>query len=394
MLTDSRSSSFTSRFGVLDGWRGVCALLVAAHHLEVNGAIYWTPLIRNAWLFVDFFFVLSGFVIAHAYARKLDDGADARSFVIRRFGRLWPLHAAMLLAFVLLELSRLGIEMHSPIADARGAFLLDRSVPAIFTNLFLVQAFNFHDFETWNGPAWSISVEFATYLVFAATCLLAPGRRARIAVSVVLAIVGVLILLRLSRYGMRDTFNWPIGRCLFGFFSGVLTLEVWNAGYAKRFGGTVAEFAALALVFAFIVFAPRDAALEYFAPPVFALAVLVFSSEKGVVSRLLQTRPAAALGRWSYSIYMGHTLLLALLFSGLRVLEMRFGQAWLEHLANGRVLIAPRSGLASIAIMAAYLAATIAFAALTFRAIEQPGRRLFNRWAAAPRTAEMAPQIT
>src|SRR5258706_11891723 len=129
------------RFRALDSWRGVCALLVAAHHLEVRGFFYWQPLVRNAWLFVDFFFVLSGFVIAHAYGEKLSNGADIKAFVMRRFGRLWPLHVAVLLALVVIELSRLAIVPLPPIAGDYVAFSEGRSPYAIVTNFFLVQSF-------------------------------------------------------------------------------------------------------------------------------------------------------------------------------------------------------------------------------------------------------------
>src|SRR4029077_20772932 len=153
------------RFRALDSWRGICALLVAAHHLEARGFIYWQPLVRNAWLFVDFFFVLSGFVIAHAYGEKLSDGDDIKAFVLRRFGRLWPLHVTVLLTLVAIELSRLEIAHIHPIAGEHPAFTADRSVYAIITNLALVQALGLHSFDTWNGPAWSIGVEFYTYLI-------------------------------------------------------------------------------------------------------------------------------------------------------------------------------------------------------------------------------------
>ena len=82
----------TSRFHVLDAWRGIAALLVALERLHAHGVFYSLPFVRNSYLFVDFFFVLSGFVIAHAYADKITDARSALTFALRRFGRLWPLH--------------------------------------------------------------------------------------------------------------------------------------------------------------------------------------------------------------------------------------------------------------------------------------------------------------
>ena len=58
-------------FGVLDSWRGVAALLVALFHLNILSSIYSLHFIRNSYLFVDFFFVLSGFVISHSYGHRL-----------------------------------------------------------------------------------------------------------------------------------------------------------------------------------------------------------------------------------------------------------------------------------------------------------------------------------
>ncbi|HEY0301248.1 MAG TPA: acyltransferase, partial [Rhizomicrobium sp.] len=244
--------SGTSRFRALDGWRGVCALLVALHHIEVHGWLYWQPLVRNAWLFVDFFFVLSGFVIAHAYGGKLAGARSVGDFVLRRLGRLWPLHVAVLGALVLLELSHLVIGHVYPMDDTRAAFALDRSPFAILTNLFLVQALGMHDSETWNGPAWSISCEFYTYLVFAAVCFVTAGRKARLILSALLAVAGVVVLARFSDYGMRETFHWAVFRCFYGFFTGVLVYEAWRSGALRWLRGTLAELAALAAVVAFL----------------------------------------------------------------------------------------------------------------------------------------------
>jgi len=90
-------------FRVLDSWRGIAALLVAIFHLNVYSAIYPLDFIRNAYLFVDFFFVLSGFVITHSYAGRLGTLEDLGSFAVKRLGRLWPLHVVVLLAFVAVE---------------------------------------------------------------------------------------------------------------------------------------------------------------------------------------------------------------------------------------------------------------------------------------------------
>jgi peptidoglycan/LPS O-acetylase OafA/YrhL len=378
------------RFRALDGWRGICALLVAAHHLEVHGFLYWQPLVRNAWLFVDFFFVLSGFVIAHAYGETLSNGAGFRVFVIRRFGRLWPLHAAVLVALVAIEFSHLVLQHGHPIAGEHVAFTFSRSPFAILTNLFLVQALGFHPFDTWNGPAWSISGEFCTYLVFAALCAIVPKRPQRLLASLALAFAAVAILVGFSDYGMRETFRWALPRCIFGFFLGTLTYEAWRRGAMKRVAGTWLEAAAVAFVVAFVTYVPGHAALEYLAPPLFCLVVLVFAGDSGLFSRLLAMRATAALGRWSYSIYMVHTLILVAGFSAARMAELQFDVHWLSRLPNGEAAVAAHGAVVTLVLYFAYLAIVIGSAAFTWRFVELPGQRFFGN-IARRRTVQAQP---
>jgi hypothetical protein len=369
-----------ARFRALDGWRGICALLVVLHHIEIHGWLYWQPLVRNGWLFVDFFFVLSGFVIAHSYGDKLGTGERIRDFVIRRLGRLWPLHLVMLCAMIALELAHWVLLHTHPVAGEHAAFVADRSPFAILTNLLLVQAMGLHDFETWNGPAWSISCEFYTYLVFAAVCFFTVNRKLRIVFSGLFALLGLLVLARFSDYGMRETFHWAIFRCFFGFFVGVLAYEAWRAGAWRWFAGkTAMEIVMLGIVGFFITVAPGHTALEYLATPLFAVAVLVFANESGDVSRLLAARPAAALGRWSYSIYLVHTFVIASLFSLLHVLELKLHEAWLIHLPNGGAIIDMGSTLSNDMMMLAFVLSAVALSAVTCRFVEVPGQALFAR---------------
>ena len=86
------------RFVALDSWRGIAALMVAAYHFEATWHGHGASLLANSYLFVDFFFVLSGFVIAHAYGAKINSARDLAAFAVRRFGRLWPLAASVIAA--------------------------------------------------------------------------------------------------------------------------------------------------------------------------------------------------------------------------------------------------------------------------------------------------------
>ena len=62
------------RYAALDALRGICATMVVLYHIRPTGWLTANPLATHAWLFVDFFFVLSGFVIAASYRGRLSEG--------------------------------------------------------------------------------------------------------------------------------------------------------------------------------------------------------------------------------------------------------------------------------------------------------------------------------
>jgi peptidoglycan/LPS O-acetylase OafA/YrhL len=351
------------RFQALDGWRGICALLIALHHFPAQGFLYHVPLVRNAWLLVDFFFVLSGFVITHAYRDRLSSSVEAASFAMRRFFRLWPLQAAILAAFIVLELYRY-------FATGTG-FTGERSIFAIFTNLALVQSLGLHDMLTWNTPSWAVSTEFWTYVVFALVVFFTG--RFRVLASAALIALSVVILALHSRYGMRETFDWGIARCIYGFFLGSLTYEAWSRGWFTRLRGSTFEISALIFAVTYLVFIPGDRSLEYLAPPVFAVFTLAFANDAGTASRVMLGKSLQSLGQWSYAIYLVQMLVIVLMVSALDSFapgHTAVGADGIEFIRFG--------GFSDDAITLTYLGLVIALAAAAWRFIEVPGQAIRN----------------
>lgn len=371
------NSPAQQRFDVLDALRGLCALLVVFFHLPVSSHLHPLALFRHGYLFVDFFFVLSGFVIAHAYGGRLGSVKDLGPFLIKRLGRVWPLHAVMLAAFVALEFGRLWFHF-----DAATPFARDRSVEAIFTNLLLIQSFNIHDSLTWNGPAWSISVEMGAYVVFAAIMVLAPRRFA--AISLLLIVAGALIVLTQSTRFMNTTYNFGFPRAAYGFFLGCLVHRVWLMK-PPTFSPVVAgwlQLVCLVAVGAYVSLAQGPWTVA--APLFFAVSIWIFAEERGLVSRILSVRPMLALGHWSYSIYMVHMFVITVMLIIARKTgimpdgrRIDFGSTWLNDLF----------ALAIIGLI-------VGLSVLTYRLIEIPGRDAVNGWLArrkAARAASAAP---
>ena len=227
------------RFDVLDSWRGVCACTVAFGHLtDATSSTLHGHFNFAIYLLVDFFFVMSGFLIAGAYERRVSD-MGIGPFIMRRFGRLYPLHFATLGALVALEVALFLYPFEG--FDLANLFNEEfHTWPSLLSNLALLHAMGLHEGGTWNMPSWSISVEFYTYLVFAGlwVLMLRTPKSARWmnVFYATLLVVCPLILLFVAPNGMDSIADFAFVRCLLGFAIGVLTWRVyerlknWRAG--------------------------------------------------------------------------------------------------------------------------------------------------------------------
>jgi peptidoglycan/LPS O-acetylase OafA/YrhL len=368
------------RFAALDAWRGLCALGVVLVHVPVAHGFHASSWFSNLRLLVDFFFVLSGFVICHAYSRRIHDGVDATGFMIRRFGRLYPLHFAVLTGFVAFEVIKAVALSVMQLSLDGVPFTQDHSVPSLVSNLLLLQAFNLHGQATWNFPAWSIGAEFYTYIVFAVAVMLGG---VRVGTFVIVAIAGAAGVAMFADDWMFTTHAFGFARCLYGFFVGAALYQVMAAGLSlERLGGTVGEVAAIA-VLVFYLLATGENASSLAAPLVFAGLVFVFAQERGVISTLLLSAPAQALGLWSYSIYMVHMLV----FVGLKIVLTYLAKFPALGLTVGAMVPMKQWTLgtlpANVALVVVHVAVVVIIARFTYHWVEAPARVWFSRIAVA-----------
>lgn len=357
-------------------------MLVALFHFRTQSHIEELALIRNAHLFVDFFFVLSGFVVTYAYIGRLGTGSEVGIMVWRRFARLWPLHAFMLLAFIAFEL---GSELMSLITGAaRSVELFDPNsasrLSAIPTNLLLIHSLGIHDSSTWNIPSWSISTEFWTYIVFAISVRLAGKRSAYMAVMFACFAASLLIASTTRLSASQHDFG--LFRCIYGFFVGYLAFTALNTtpAWLSRWIGTFAEILTAAGVLAFVA-CFGFSKISFAAPLVFGVAVWIFAHGNGLISRLLQWRPIALLGVWSYSIYMVHALVITCVNKIVNVASVKLGVPLFDMVPTyGEINPVINFGGAWVMdlLVMAYLAMIIGLSALLWRFIEMPMQRWLN----------------
>lgn len=356
-----------ARFEALDGWRGICALLVVLFHAPVAGIVHETAFFRHGYLFVDFFFVLSGFVIAHAFYDRLRGEQNFGRFFGLRLFRVYPLHLFMLALFVAFECLMLMTKGPSE------AFVGGNSVVALAHNLLMSHSLGTVDTLGWNYPSWSISAELLAYGLFALMVIRAP--RAMLPLMAV-TIVGGLVVIALVEGTMDTTVRFGWLRCLAGFSLGaVLRLVIWpRAGGRVAVGGTAWTLAELACVLLVAVFVSElgGSVLSVAAPLVFAFAIYVFGHEGGAVSRLLKAGPIAFLGAISYSVYMTHAFVISRTENVATVLGDRTGWPIFSAAADGKRLMGSTEWQ-SLTALAIILAGTLVMSAITWRFIERPG---------------------
>jgi peptidoglycan/LPS O-acetylase OafA/YrhL len=358
----------------IEGARGIAALLVALYHLNI-GSNYF-PVIRNGYLFVDLFFVLSGFVICSAYASSLRGAADIRYFMIRRFGRLFPLMAFSTIVFVLAS-NAIVFAKQIAIASGQAAVLnnpgalayLVPDVAEIVSTLTLTHSLGLFDHLILNTPTWSISTEFYTYVLFAVVCMLFSGG-ARIAVLAILGIAGLIVSVWASvnihncmqeKGCLSLTYDFGFARCVHSFCLGALS---YHSSRLLRVNATAVQITVLFALFMLLTLVDYVPIAAFAFPVAFAAGVISLARDSGPLADALKPRLFQELGQRSYSIYLLHMPLL-LVF---------------ENIAKRASGIA-----ANTAILVTYVVVLYVISGWTYRLIESPSRDWFNRLAGGVR---------
>jgi peptidoglycan/LPS O-acetylase OafA/YrhL len=317
-LRDPHSGSTQQHFLVLDALRGVAAIAVAIYHACI--IFGGTPLLPKAFLAVDFFFLLSGIVVAHAYERRLKQG-QIREYFERRLIRLYP----MILVGALLGMS---VVITSPAARGLSTGTLAYlglsaalCLPIIRANLYPGS----HSISPVNVPSWSLFFEIFVNAVYGMVAKRLTTTRL-VAVSLSAFIVEAIAILKFNgvNFGVYvEDFEWGFVRVIFPFFTGVLI----NRTFTPRtlpMSPMAPLLLAIALVATFYVPTSGvwNAVSELVAVAIIYPCVIVLAMRVVVSSG--QGRVLAWLGAVSYPVYAIHTPLFLWLARLQRVIALRF----------------------------------------------------------------------
>lgn len=357
------------RFEVLDAFRGVAALMVAIYHLHVVGYLTDSVIIYNSYLFVEFFFVLSGFVISYSFTSKINEPFDVVSFIKKRFSRIYPLHLFMTLAFVPFSLANLFM----------GVDLGDRfSIESLLSNVVLIQALGVNDGPSWNLPSWSISVEFYTYVVFAllmlATDKLLPRLRF-LYIPLIVSCISAVVLCFNSTMG--DASNWAFFRCMYSFFLGVASFYLSNRIKASP----LLEWVSIIVLIAFLSSQKIEdqSLMAFLSPFVFFSTVIAFSKESSAISCILKHRNFQLLGMLSFSIYLTHAWFVSGIKAISKVTEKVIDYQFM-FIVDGKRTIDFGFGIINDVIYIPYLIVVLLISSITYRYIEKPWQNRINQF--------------
>jgi peptidoglycan/LPS O-acetylase OafA/YrhL len=282
------------RLPALTALRGLAALAILGFHTEAAFGISGDAQIRTNMLrtVVAMFFMISGFILTIRYRP-----GDARDFWMRRVARLLPVYYVMWLVTVV----------------GRSLLHWNMTQTEMLGSLSLVQSWlpNSTMAMSVNPPAWSLSCEAAFYLLLplAAPAVLSIGRRGL--ASATLSLVVWLFALTLA--SLFWPLEWWIGLHAAEFGLGVVLAAWLRRGWRPTrslswFGTATALCAVAAIALAVPLSGP---VANLLLAPAFLAAIA--KSAQPSTHRLWEGRGLQLLGRWSYSLYISHWIVVVMI---------------------------------------------------------------------------------
>jgi peptidoglycan/LPS O-acetylase OafA/YrhL len=343
------------RYRSLDLLRGVAAILVALYHLGQREG-EWVPVGYGA---VDFFFSLSGFVLAASYTSRLANGLSVAKFAEMRLIRLYPMYLIGLAI-------GLAVAIAQAVKGCPGCAAIGEIALAVPFNLLMLPTPFSEALFPLNGPSWSLLLELLVNIVFATVLFRLSSRVLTVVASVSLIILACLLA---PPHYSNVGFSWNtllpgLARTLFSFTIGMLLYRSAQGATRFRSWAFVVPVAVLLAIMMFPIDARYETLRELLAIAVASPIVMILGS-RWEPPRIAD-RVCEFLGDISFPLYAIHwplTLICA-------AIGKRFG------LGLGTTVIG--FGIAALAL-----------SALLAYAVDGPARRLLSRIASLRQSAKL-----
>jgi peptidoglycan/LPS O-acetylase OafA/YrhL len=290
----------------LTGVRGFAAVLVVLHHLDEE----WTtlfpswatmrPITEKGGYAVDFFFLLSGFILCHAQSSKGRNFGvkEYKSFLWLRIARVYPVHLITLLALIAMVFTArfAGVRMEG-----------DYPIGGLPAHLSMTHYFPFVEAGQWNYPSWSISAEWFAYLfVFPVGWWLLQKTLRPLPL---LAGSALLMFVWSCAHHFEQNPSSTLGviRVICGFLAGTLLYGIYRQSALVL--TTISNLAVFwAITTSALAFFLTDGFLCHAIILIicFPALLLSLSQKSNSLSRFFSTKAMVWLGSISYGLYMSH----------------------------------------------------------------------------------------
>lgn len=354
-------------FQTLDGLRGVGAFLVVMRHVP---AFFGPVQVPESFLAVDLFYLVSGFVVAHAYGDRLRAGGFSMGFLKTRLIRLYPLYLfGLALGVIAATLSVVG--------DPSGWWTSTKLFEAVVTGLVMIPFFPGlgANGSSLDGPTWTLLPELIANALYAATIRFMTVW----VLAVIMIVCGAGLIVAEIRYGTLDvgfsaTDQWAaLARVGFSFFAGVLAFRL--VGDRKRTSAWAA-WACVAVLTVALAYRPPDDQIAYYE---LGVVLVGFPALLMVAARF---EPGPLIGR--FFSFVG------LVSYGVYILHKPLGNLALAALGGVRV----PAGAGGLIVGAVFLSLLVALSWALDVFYDAPLRRwLRARLLASPRPAAPAPPL-
>ncbi|MDR0370698.1 MAG: acyltransferase [Prevotellaceae bacterium] len=305
------------RYEILDGLRGVAAVMVVAFHIfEAHATSHFDQVINHGYLAVDFFFVLSGVVIGYAYDDRWSKGMSIGTFFKRRLIRLQPMvifGSLIGAACFFFQDSPMFYKIHNtPVWLMLIVMVIGMTLIPLAPGKMDIRGWG--EMHPLNGPAWSLFLEYCANILYA----LFIRKFSKTALSILVFIAGAVLIHFAVTSPHGDIIGgWSLNgeqlrigftRLIYPFFAGLLLYRICKTGKVKD------AFLWCSLLIIIALSVPRIGGKEFlWANGIYDSLVIIFLfpfvvwlGASGEVTGKYASKICKFLGDISYPIYITH----------------------------------------------------------------------------------------
>ena len=329
------------RYALLDGLRGVAALMVIWYHVfEGFATSPETQWMNHGHLAVDFFFGLSGFVIGYAYDERMHNGLTAGKFMLRRIIRLQP----MVIIGAVLGLISYCLQgcvhwdgTHVATSAVMLSFLLALFVIPVAPNTSVDVRGNGEMYPL-NGPCWSLFFEYIASIFYAIILNKLSTRVLRIIVAVLGVTLSCAVIGNISGsyhlgVGWTMADNGLIGgllRVMFSFSMGMLLSRNFKP---MRVRGAFWLCSALLIALLCVPYIganvmPQLNAVYDVVCVIMILPVIIYIAASGTTTDATSARICDFCGKISYPVYIIHYPIMYYFYAWIWGNNLAFSEVW------------------------------------------------------------------